>query len=73
MTSYAEDSGDKSVVGFRLTLKRRYSYYLLFLVLPAILLSILNAFVFVLPAGSGEKVGFFYMLFLFEKSSSAHV
>ncbi|WAR22373.1 ACHB-like protein [Mya arenaria] len=64
MTSYTETSGGKSVVGFRLTLNRRSSFYVLFLILPAILLSILNAFVFVLPAGSGEKVGYSLAVFL---------
>ncbi|KAH3707838.1 hypothetical protein DPMN_067254 [Dreissena polymorpha] len=64
MSTYEEDADGKIVVGFKIDLKRRSSHYILFLILPAVLLSILNTFVFVLPAGSGEKVGYTLAVFL---------
>ena len=47
-----------SAVKFSLTLKRKYSYYLLTMVLPVIFLALLGAFVFMLPVECGEKIGF---------------
>ena len=40
---------------YRLTLKRRRGVYILNIIVPIILLSFLNSFVFILPAESGEK------------------
>lgn len=40
---------------YRLTLKRRRGVYILNIIVPIILLSFLNSFVFILPAASGEK------------------
>lgn len=43
---------------FSLQLERKYSYYLLNMILPVIFLAFLGAFVFLLPVESGEKNGF---------------
>jgi nicotinic acetylcholine receptor alpha-1 len=64
MSTSTETNGGKTVLSYRLNLQRKSSFYILFLIVPAILLSILNAFVFVLPAGSGEKVGYTIAVFL---------
>ena len=45
-------------VQFTVNLKRKYSYYLLNMLLPVIVLAIMAPFVFVLPVESGEKNGF---------------
>ncbi|XP_053406956.1 acetylcholine receptor subunit beta-like [Mercenaria mercenaria] len=64
MTTSSETANGKTVITFTVNLQRKSSFYILFLIVPAILLSILNAFVFVLPAGSGEKVGYTIAVFL---------
>ncbi|KAL4231171.1 Neurotransmitter-gated ion-channel transmembrane region [Mactra antiquata] len=64
MTTSSETINGKTVISFTMNLQRKSSFYMLFLILPAILLSLLNAFVFVLPAGSGEKVGYTIAVFL---------
>ena len=43
---------------FSIKLERKYSYYLLNMVLPVIFLAVLGAFVFLLPVECGEKNGF---------------
>jgi hypothetical protein len=43
---------------------RKPLYYVLNMILPVVLLSILNIFVFVLPAASGEKSGYAMTVFL---------
>ncbi|XP_060556969.1 neuronal acetylcholine receptor subunit alpha-7-like [Ruditapes philippinarum] len=45
-------------VEFTLELKRKYSYYLLNMLLPVIILATMAPFVFILPVESGEKIGF---------------
>ena len=53
-----------------MTLKRRRMYYIFTVCIPMIILSILNCMVYILPAGSGEKMSFCltvllsYMVFL---------
>lgn len=37
---------------------RKYSYYLMNMLLPVIVLAVMAPFVFVLPVESGEKIGF---------------
>lgn len=64
MSTSKETIDGKTILTFTLNLRRKASFYVLFLLLPAILLSILNAFVFALPAGSGEKVGYTIAVFL---------
>ena len=64
MSSSAETFGGKTTLSFALNLRRKSSFYVLFLMVPAVLLSLLNVFVFVLPAGSGEKTGYTIAVFL---------
>ncbi|XP_060556968.1 neuronal acetylcholine receptor subunit alpha-9-like [Ruditapes philippinarum] len=45
-------------VKFSIQLKRKYSYYLLNMLLPVIVLATMAPFVFILPVESGEKNGF---------------
>lgn len=51
-------------VTFTLELKRKPLHYLINIILPVAMLGVLNAFVFVLPASSGEKTGFSVTAFL---------
>ncbi|CAC5413489.1 CHRNA7 [Mytilus coruscus] len=46
------------IVNFRIRLRRKPMYFVLNLILPIVLMCILNPFVFLLPADSGERVGF---------------
>ncbi|KAH3889890.1 hypothetical protein DPMN_013957 [Dreissena polymorpha] len=45
-------------VRFTFFLTRKYSYYVLNLIIPFIVIALLGTFVFVLPVESGEKLGF---------------
>ncbi|XP_053383820.1 neuronal acetylcholine receptor subunit alpha-9-like [Mercenaria mercenaria] len=45
-------------IKFTVNLKRKYSYYLLNMLLPVIVLAAMAPFVFILPVESGEKIGF---------------
>ena len=54
----------ESTVIFTLNLKRSSTYYLMNIIIPIILLSILNIFTFALPADSGEKMGYCITVFL---------
>ncbi|XP_045167099.2 acetylcholine receptor subunit beta-type acr-3-like [Mercenaria mercenaria] len=45
-------------VKFTVHLKRKYSYYLMNMLLPVVVLAAMAPFVFVLPVESGEKIGF---------------
>ncbi|KAL4225158.1 hypothetical protein ACF0H5_015851 [Mactra antiquata] len=45
-------------VKFTLNLSRKYSYYLMNMLLPVIILAVMAPFVFLLPAASGEKIGY---------------
>ncbi|XP_046544457.1 CHRNA7-FAM7A fusion protein-like [Haliotis rubra] len=47
-----------------LTLKRQSLFYVLSIIIPMALTSIMNAFVFILPANSGEKVSFLVSIFV---------
>lgn len=62
VTSY--NTSSKSFVDFELTLVRRPIFFLVNMLIPIILLGILNALVFVLPADSGERIGFAVNVFL---------
>lgn len=56
--------GNYSNVIFTMTLKRRQLYFVLNLILPCVLLSVMTCFVFLLPALSGERVGLAITLLL---------
>ncbi|WAR20907.1 ACHA6-like protein [Mya arenaria] len=60
------DSSDSKTSGrsFRLHIKRKPIYYLVNFIIPIVLLSVLNTFVFALPCDSGEKSGYAMVLFL---------
>ena len=47
-----------SIIEFNLSLKRLPLYYVLYLVLPCLCLSLLSPFVFFVPPESGERIGF---------------
>ncbi|XP_061179319.1 neuronal acetylcholine receptor subunit alpha-7-like [Saccostrea echinata] len=51
-------------VTFVINLRRKSLYYVLNLILPILLLNILNLFVFIIPADTGEKMGFAVTIFL---------
>ncbi|KAK3610990.1 hypothetical protein CHS0354_017866 [Potamilus streckersoni] len=49
---------------FTIVIQRQYLYFVFNIVLPILLLSATNGFVFLLPVESGERVGFSIMCFL---------
>ncbi|XP_052776338.1 acetylcholine receptor subunit alpha-like [Mya arenaria] len=55
---FKRQSGMMKEVVFRLYLKRQSGFYVLTILLPIIGLSFLGTMVFLLPVGSGERVGF---------------
>ncbi|KAK3593208.1 hypothetical protein CHS0354_002735 [Potamilus streckersoni] len=57
-------ANSKSFAKFTVTIQRRSLYYMINIVLPTILLGVINGFVFLLPAASGERVGFSITCFL---------
>ncbi|XP_046582877.1 neuronal acetylcholine receptor subunit beta-4-like [Haliotis rubra] len=57
------DVSSKSAI-FHIHLSRKYMFHVLNLVFPMCLLSFLNGFVFLLPASSGEKMGFLMAVFV---------
>lgn len=58
------DEKNKAMINMYVVLKRRPLFLTLSLVLPVIALSIMNAFCFLLPIESGEKMGLSVALFL---------
>ena len=46
------------LVRYTLTIERRYTFYILNLYSPVLILVLLNAMVFVIPADSGERIGY---------------
>ena len=51
------ETSTTSGVTFSLNMKRQPLFYLLNILIPVVMLALLNIFVFVLPASSGEKAG----------------
>lgn len=49
---------------YTLTMKRRPGYFLINMVIPIVILGLLNGLVFLLPADSGERVGYAVTAFL---------
>lgn len=56
--------GNSSFAKYTLQLARKPNFFLIYLVLPIELLSLLNVVVFILPADSGERVGYSVTAFL---------
>ena len=56
--SYSCCKSPFSLIEFNLSLKRLPLYYVLYLVLPCLCLSLLSPFVFFVPPESGERIGF---------------
>ena len=50
--------GEIPYVKLTLTLERRYAFFILNLFSPVLILALLNAMVFILPADSGERIGY---------------
>ncbi|XP_067663409.1 acetylcholine receptor subunit alpha-like [Haliotis asinina] len=67
-----ETSGD-SVALVTLYMQRRQEYYLITIVAPTVVTSLLNPFVFLLPAESGEKMGLSTTLLLFYSVMLTHI
>ena len=63
-TSNAYSRNNVSYVEFTIQLKRIPTYYIINLIAPVVLLSLVNVCVFILPAESGERVGFSITCFL---------
>ena len=63
-SSDAYSRNNASYVDFSIELKRIPTYYLINLIAPVTLLSLLNVCVFILPPESGERVGFSITCFL---------
>ncbi|XP_067679584.1 neuronal acetylcholine receptor subunit beta-4-like [Haliotis asinina] len=53
---YQDVDGSQGGIVFVLKLKRYSAFYVLKIIIPAIILSVLNSFVFIVPPESGEKV-----------------
>ncbi|WAR20908.1 ACH2-like protein [Mya arenaria] len=60
--TFTTDGSD--YVRFRLTIQREPLYFTFNIALPILLLGLLNGFVFLLPAESGERIGFCITCFL---------
>ena len=54
----------ESRLTYSVTIKRTPGFYVLNIIVPVILLGVLNLFTFVLPADSGEKMGYSITVFL---------
>ena len=66
LSAYASNYATTTTSGvtFTLELQRKPLDYILNILLPVIMLGIINVFVFILPAASGEKTGFAVTVFL---------
>ena len=53
---YVPRSGDFKVLRYTFTLKRKVLFYVVNIILPILLLSLMNCLVFLLPVDSGEKM-----------------
>ena len=65
-TNYAinEDTTGSNYITFTFVIKRRPLYYIMNIIIPIVFLGFLNGFVFVIPAESGEKMGYSVTVFL---------
>ncbi|XP_060581266.1 acetylcholine receptor subunit delta-like [Ruditapes philippinarum] len=63
-TSARETNTGEAAVFFTLKLKRKSGFYILNVIMPVVLLSILSVFTFVLPITSGERASYAVTVFL---------
>ena len=63
-TATVEEESDEAAVIYTLKIKRKPRYMVLSIILPVLMLSVLNLFVFVLPCDSGEKASYAVTVFL---------
>ena len=63
VASVEQESGEASII-YTLKIKRKPRYMVLSVILPIVMLSALNLFVFVLPCDSGEKASYAVTVFL---------
>lgn len=64
-TLVAKEVKDNSVyINFVLNLERKPGYFIVNMIIPILILSLLNGLVFLLPADSGERVGYAITAFL---------
>lgn len=61
---YINSNNSRYHIDFKITIKRKPFFLALVIVLPVLLLSLLSGFLFLLPPGSGERVGFGITCFL---------
>ena len=61
-TTYKHDN--HSMIIMELVVQRKPAHYIFNLVVPVLLISVLNALTFVLPAGSGERAGYAVTVYL---------
>ena len=62
--AYVELESDEAAVIYTLTIQRKPLYMVKTVILPVVMLSVLNLFVFVLPCDSGEKASYAVTVFL---------
>lgn len=55
---------DHSYAEFTMILKRQSDFYVVSVIFPMTLLSVMNSFVFILPAESGEKISYLISIFV---------
>ncbi|XP_046570423.1 neuronal acetylcholine receptor subunit beta-2-like [Haliotis rubra] len=58
-------TGISSITSFEFVLKRKSMFYIVSIIFPMTLLSLLNACVFLLPADSGEMMSYLISIFVF--------
>ena len=65
-TNYAinEDETGSNYITFTFIIKRRPLYYIMNIIIPIVFLGFLNGFAFLIPAESGEKMGYSVTVFL---------
>ncbi|KAK3090622.1 hypothetical protein FSP39_013223 [Pinctada imbricata] len=64
LTSYVSDDSTEPKITYTIKLKRKPLYYVFNILLPVEFLGFLNGLVFVIPADTGEKMGFSMTVFL---------
>lgn len=64
VSTFDSSTNGTSGLSFSMSIARKPIYYLLNFMIPIVLLSVLNNFVFILPCDSGEKSGYAMVLFL---------